>query len=308
MNYTLNQLRIFYKITQTKSITKAADELHLTQPAVSIQLKNFQNQFEIPLTETVNKKIYITDFGHEIAAAAEKILEEAMGIQDKLMSFKGELTGKLKLSTVSTGKYVLPYFLSVFLKQNPGINLVLDVTNRQKVTESLEKNEIDFGLTSMAIDSLRLESIEMLKNQLVLVGSPTLKSKKWENPAPTFLEEVPLIYRERGSGTRYIMEDYISSHGLRVNQKLELTSNEAVKQATIAGLGYSIVPIIGIKNELTLGQLEIIEMKDLPIISTWNLVWPVGKKITPIMSAFMKFIELEKSQIIEQYFPYAKFI
>jgi len=142
----------------------------------------------------------------------------------------------------------------------------------------------------------------------VLVGSPVLKSKKWENPHPTFLEEVPLIYRERGSGTRYIMEDYISSHGLKVNQKLELTSNEAVKQATIAGLGYSIVPIIGIKNELQLAQLEIIQMKDLPIISTWNLVWPVGKKITPIMSAFIKFIELEKSQIIEQYFPYAKFI
>jgi len=308
MNYTLNQLRIFYKITQTKSITKAADELHLTQPAVSIQLKNFQNQFDIPLTETVNKRIYITDFGYEIAAAAEKILEEAMGIQDKLMSFKGELTGKLKLSTVSTGKYVLPYFLSVFLKQNPGINLVLDVTNRQKVTESLEKNEIDFGLTSMSIDSLRLENIEMLKNQLVLVGSPSLKSKKWENAQPSFLEEVPLIYRESGSGTRYIMEEYIVSHGLKVSQKLELTSNEAVKQATIAGLGYSIVPIIGIKNELTLGQLEIIEMKDLPIISTWNLVWPVGKKITPIMSAFIKFIEIEKSQIIEQYFPYAKFI
>jgi LysR family transcriptional regulator, low CO2-responsive transcriptional regulator len=308
MNYTLNQLRIFYKITQTKSITKAANELHLTQPAVSIQLKNFQNQFEIPLTETVNKKIYITDFGYEIAIAAEKILDEAMGIQDKLMSFKGKLTGKLKLSTVSTGKYVLPYFLSVFLKQNPGINLVLDVTNRQKVTENLEKNEIDFGLTSMAIDSLRLENIEMLKNQLVLVGSPTLKSEKWTNPEPAFLQEVPLIYREKGSGTRYIMEEYIASHGLNVNQKLELTSNEAVKQATIAGLGYSIVPMIGIKNELQLGQLEVIQMKDLPIISTWNLVWPIGKKITPIMSAFINFIESEKSQIIEQYFPYAKFI
>ncbi len=308
MNYTLNQLRIFYKITQTKSITKAADELHLTQPAVSIQLKNFQNQFEIPLTETVNKKIYITDFGYEIAAAAEKILDEAMGIQDKLMSFKGKLTGKLKLSTVSTGKYVLPYFLSAFLKQNPGINLALDVTNRQKVTENLEKNEIDFGLTSMAIDSLRLDSIELLKNQLVLVGSPSLQSEKWENAQPSFLEEVPLIYREQGSGTRYIMEDYISKHGLNVNQKLELTSNEAVKQATIAGLGYSIVPIIGIKNELELRQLQVIQIKDLPIISTWSLVWPIGKKVTPIMSAFINFLDSEKSQIIERYFPYAKFM
>lgn len=302
MNYTLNQLKIFYKLTQTKSITKAAEELHLTQPAVSIQLKNFQNQFEIPLTETVNKRIYITEFGQEIALAAEKILEEAHGIQDKLMTFKGKLTGKLKVSTVSTGKYVIPYFLSAFLKQNPGINLVLDVTNRQKVTEHLEKNEVDFGLISMEIDTLRMENIELLENQLVLVGSPSLKSKQWINAKPNFLEKVPVIYREPGSATRYIMEEFISDHKLNVSQKLELTSNEAVKQAIIAGLGYSIMPLIGIKNELFLGQLEIIPMNQLPIVSTWKLVWHAGKKITPIMEAFIKFLNKEKMNIAKHHF------
>ncbi len=302
MNYTLNQLKIFYKLTQTKSVTKAADELHLTQPAVSIQLKNFQKQFEIPLTETVNKRIYITDFGMEIALAAEKILEEAHGIQDKLMSFKGKLTGKLKVSTVSTGKYVLPYFLSAFLKQNPGINLTLDVTNRQRVIESLENNEVDFGLISTDIDTMRTEEVELLENQLVLVGCPSLKNKQWEKPMPSFLEKVPLIYRESGSATRYVMEEFISRYKLNVSKKLELTSNEAVKQAVIAGLGYSIMPIIGIKNELGLGQLEIIPMKDLPIISTWKLVWPTGKKMTPIMNAYLNFLEKEKQNIVEKHF------
>ncbi len=302
MNYTLNQLKIFHKLSQTKSITKAADELHLTQPAVSIQLKNFQKQFEIPLTETVNKRIYITDFGMEIAEAAEKILDEAHGIQDKLMSFKGKLTGKLKVSTVSTGKYVFPYFLSEFLKQNPGINLILDVTNRQKVAESLERNEVDFGLISLGIDTLRLENIDLLENQLVLVGSPSIKSKLWEKGTPKFLERVPLIYREQGSATRYVMEEFISEHKLIVNQKLELTSNEAVKQAIIAGLGYSIMPLIGIKNELYLGQLEIIHIKELPIVSNWKLVWPSGKKITPIMDAYIKFLEKEKMHIVSKHF------
>lgn len=302
MNYTLNQLKIFYKLTQTKSITKAAEELHLTQPAVSIQLKNFQKQFEIPLTETVNKRIYITDFGMEIAEAAEKILDEAHGIQDKLMSFKGKLTGKLKVSTVSTGKYVIPYFLSEFLKQNPGINLILDVTNRQKVAESLERNEVDFGLVSLGIETLRLESIDLLENQLVLVGSPSIKSKLWEKGTPKFLENIPLIYREPGSATRYVMEEFISEHKLSVNSKLELTSNEAVKQAIIAGLGYSIMPLIGIKNELYLGQLEIIQIKNLPIVSNWRLVWPSGKKITPIMDAYIKFLDKEKSNIIAKHF------
>ncbi len=302
MNYTLNQLKIFYKLTQTKSITKAAEELHLTQPAVSIQLKNFQKQFEIPLTETVNKRIYITDFGLEIALAAEKILEEAYGIQDKLMSFKGKLTGKLKVSTVSTGKYVLPYFLSAFLKQNSGINLILDVTNRQRVIESLENNEVDFGLISTELETLRIEAVELLENQLVLVGCPSLKSKQWDKPLPSFLERVPLIYRESGSATRYVMEDYISAHKLNVSKKLELTSNEAVKQAVIAGLGYSIMPMIGIKNELQLGQLEVISIKDLPITSQWKLVWPAGKKITPIMDAYLKFLEKEKMNIVDMYF------
>lgn len=302
MNYTLNQLKIFYKLTQTKSITKAAEELHLTQPAVSIQLKNFQKQFEIPLTETVNKRIYITDFGMEIAEAAEKILDEAHGIQDKLMSFKGKLTGKLKVSTVSTGKYVIPYFLSEFLKQNPGINLILDVTNRQKVAESLERNEVDFGLISLGIDTLRLESVDLLENQLMLVGSPSIKSKLWEKGTPKFLESIPLIYRESGSATRYVMEEFISEHKLIVNQKLELTSNEAVKQAIVAGLGYSIMPLIGIKNELYLGQLEIIPIKELPIVSKWRLVWPSGKKITPIMDAYIKFLEKEKMNIVSKHF------
>ena len=144
MNYTLNQLRIFLKVVQTESITKASEILHLTQPAVSIQLKNFQDQFEIPLTEVIGRRLYITDFGREIADAAEKILEEVNTIASKTEAYKGKLTGKLKISVVSTGKYVMPYFLVDFLKQHTGIELLLDVTNKAKVIESIEKNEVEF--------------------------------------------------------------------------------------------------------------------------------------------------------------------
>src|SRR6185436_1887782 len=116
MNYTLNQLQIFLKVTQTLSVTKAAEELHLTQPAVSIQLRNFQDQFDIPLTEVVGRRIYITDFGKEIAEAAQNILNQVAAINQKTHSFKGQLTGKLKLSIVTTGKYLMPYLLSPFMK------------------------------------------------------------------------------------------------------------------------------------------------------------------------------------------------
>ena len=127
MNYTLNQLRIFLKVAQARSVTRAAEELHLTQPAVSIQLKNFQAQFDVSLIEVINKRIYVTDFGKEIANAAEKILTEVNAINYSMHAFKGELTGKLKISIVSTGKYIAPYFLADFIKKHEGVELLLDV-------------------------------------------------------------------------------------------------------------------------------------------------------------------------------------
>ena len=149
MNYTLNQLQIFLKVTQTLSVTKAAEELHLTQPAVSIQLKNLQDQFDIPLTEVVGRRIYITDFGKEIAQAAEDILQQVAAINYKTQAHKGQLTGRLKLSTVSTGMSVMPFFLSPFMKQHKSLELIMDVTNRGKAIESLEQNTVDFSLISI---------------------------------------------------------------------------------------------------------------------------------------------------------------
>ena len=140
MNYTLHQLQIFLKVAEAKSITRAAEELNLTQPAVSIQMRNLQNQFEIPLTEVIGRQLYITDFGLEIAETAQKILNKVNEINYKTMSFKGILSGKLNISIVSTGKYVMPYFLTDFLKLNSGIDLNMDVTNKSKVIQSLKEN------------------------------------------------------------------------------------------------------------------------------------------------------------------------
>jgi DNA-binding transcriptional LysR family regulator len=131
MNYTLNQLNIFLKVAQTGSVTKAAEELHLTQPAVSIQLKNFQDQFDIPLTEVVGRKIYITDFGREIAEAAENIINQVHAINYKTLAYKGQLTGRLKFSIVSTGKYVMPYFLADFMKK-PGFTTGMELAIKTK--------------------------------------------------------------------------------------------------------------------------------------------------------------------------------
>ncbi len=303
MNYTLNQLQIFLKVVQTQSVTKASEELHLTQPAVSIQLKNFQDQFEIPLTEVVARKIYITDFGREIAAAAENIIDQVYAINYKTLAYKGQLTGRLKFSVVSTGKYVMPYFLADFMKQHPGIALMMDVTNKNKVIESLENNEVDFALVSILPNSLRIEKMDLLQNKLYLVGSENPKFKKGIGTKEIF-KNLPLIFREKGSGTRQAMESFIDRNKISVLKKMELTSNEAVKQALLAGLGYSIMPLIGIKNELHSNQLHIMKIKGLPIKTTWSLIWLKGKKHSPVSASYLEYLNREKSNIVADKFSW----
>lgn len=301
MNYTLNQLQIFLKVVQTQSVTKASEELHLTQPAVSIQLKNFQDQFEIPLTEVVGRKIYITDFGKEIAVAAENILNQVYAINYKMLAYKGQLIGRLKLSVVSTGKYIMPYVLSNFIAKHPGINLIMDVTNKNSVIESLENNEVDFSLVSIIPSSINVEKLDLLQNKLFLVGTEIPKFKKTEKVS-SILSALPFIFREKGSGTRQAMESFFTKNAISVIQKMELTSNEAVKQAILAGLGYSIMPLIGIKNELQNNELKIIPMKGLPIKTTWSLIWLKGKKHSPVAAAFLEEIKKEKLNIIKDKF------
>ena len=296
MNYTLHQLQIFLKITETKSITKAAEQLHLTQPAVSIQLKNLQDQFEIPLTEVMGRQLYVTEFGKEIALAAENIVNEVNNINYKTLAFKGILAGKLKISVVSTGKYVMPYFLSDFTNNNKGIELEMDVTNKLKVIKALKNNEVDFALVSTLPSGIEVESEILLTNKLYLVAN---QNKEFINPKKTkeFLSDNSLIYREEGSATRIAMENYLNKQGIQAKTKLQLTSNEAVKQAVIAGLGISVMPLIGLKNELENNSIKIIPAKGLPLVTNWTLIWLKGKKMSPAAYAYLDFIRKEKEQI-----------
>jgi len=303
MKYTLNQLQIFLKIVQTQSVTKASEELHLTQPAVSIQLKNFQDQFEIPLTEVVGRKIYITDFGREIAGAAENIINQVYAINYKTMAYKGKLTGRLKISVVSTGQYIMPFFLSDFMNAHNGIELIMDVTNKSKVLESLENNEVDFALVSILPTTLNIEKLDLLQNKLYLVGNTNTEFKEGLTTKEIF-QNLPLIFREKGSGTRQTMESFIESNHISGLKKMELSSNEAVKQALLAGLGYSIMPLIGIKNELQNKELQIIPVAGLPIVTTWRLVWLKGKKHTPISSSFLEFLKKEMKNIVCEKFTW----
>ncbi len=301
MDFTLHQLKVFLKVIENQSITKASEELNLTQPAVSIQLKKLQDQFPIPLTEVIGRTLYVTDFGKEIAKAAQRILNEVDAINYQTLAYKNQLAGRLRISVASTGKYVMPYFLSGFMRKNRGVDLSMDVTNKTFVVKSLEQNEVDFSLVSVVPDQLKTNRVELLANKLFLIGSPKLSLGK-DVPVRKIFETYPLLYREPGSATRHAMETFIAANDLPTYKKMELTSNEALKQAVIAGLGYSIMPLIGIKNELRNGDLEITPFQGLPIVTHWNLIWLKAKKLSPVALAFLEYVRSEKEKIIAENF------
>lgn len=291
MNFTLHQLRIFREVVRLRSITKAAEKMHMTQPALSIQMKNFQGQFDIPLTEVIGKQLHITKFGKDIAELADNILSEAERLKYRTQEYNDLLAGELRISSASTGKYVIPYFLSGFTRSHPSVDLILDVSNKTRVLRNLKDNEIDIALVSVVPENLDVEEIVLLDNQLYLVGD-----------SPDIDPEKPLIFREEGSATRQAMDAYFGRKGGR--KSLELTSNEAVKQAVIAGLGYSILPLIGIRNELANKELHIIKAPGLPMTTKWRLIWLKGKKLSPLALKFLEYISENKSEIAERQFKW----
>ena len=305
MNYTLHQLELFRKIAELQSVTKASEHLFLTQPAVSIQLKNFQAQFNLPLFEIVGRKLYITEFGEEISETAFKILEQVENIKYKSAIFKGKIAGKLNISIVSTAKYTMPYFLSDFIKTNEMVSLTIDVTNKMTVLRSLENNECDFAMVSTIPEKLNIDRIELMKNKLYFVANKDFNPSK-KKVLLKDLNKSLFIFREPGSATRLAMEKYLVKHKIVIEKEMELTSNEAVKQAIIAGLGISIMPIIGVKNELQNGDLQIIEMIDIPLETNWNLIWLKSKNLSLVAKSFKKHLEDNKENIIKRHFTWFK--
>lgn len=278
----------------------------MTQPAVSIQLRNLQDQFDIPLTEVIGRQLYVTEFGHELYAIAEKILQEVAAINYKTQSFKGMLSGKLKISVASTGKYVMPYYLKDFLKTNQSIDLLMDVTNKTKVVESLENNEVDFALVSVLPEKLEIEQEVLLPNKLVLTAAKNHEFNKEELLNKAVFDELPLIYREEGSGTRAVMQRYFQQAHIIPKVRFELTSSEAVKQAVMAGLGFSIQSILSIKNELKQNDIQIIRVEGLPLIENWRLIWLKHKKMSVVAREFLKHIQLHKAEIFEENFAWTE--
>lgn len=304
MNYTFHQLKVFMAVVENQSVTRAAAELNMTQPAVSIQLKNLQDQFDIPLTEVIGRQLYVSEFGKELYQIADKILQEVSNINYRTQSFKGMLSGKLKISVASTGKYVMPYYLKGFLQSNPTIDLMIDVTNKAKVVESLQNNDVDFSLVSVLPRNLQIEQEILLPNKLFLTSASDTDIAITKKMSKSVFDQIPLIYREEGSGTRVIMQQYFQKAKIVPKVRFELTSSEAVKQAVIAGLGFSIQSVLSIKNELKANDIKIIPVQGLPLVENWRLIWLKQKKMSVVAYAFLKYIKEHKQDVYKKHFSW----
>ena len=305
MHFTLQQLRAFVTVVSAGSITRAAEELHLTQPAVSMQLRGFEDGFERPLFERVGRRMDLTPFGEEVLEHAKSLLIEAQSIHRKRSEQPGEWNGNLSIATVSTGKYVLPRFLAAFAADHPQVAIQLEVTNRSRVIELLEENAIDYALVSLPPERMEVESIPLVPNELHLVAPAG-----WRIPDPdtpefeAWLSESPLIFREPGSGTRRAFERLLAARGIQVDPVWEFATNEAVKQAVIAGMGVSLMSVAGFAPEKRLGLIA-----SVPVRGDWETAWQLvrrkGKPVTPLRARFEAHLLAKRDSIVAQHFPWA---
>jgi DNA-binding transcriptional LysR family regulator len=308
MNYTFHQLKVFLKVVELGSVTRAAEALNLTQPAVSSQLKLLQNQVGLPLTEVIGRRIHITEPGKEMAALAKEVVQKAEELDERMNFKQGKVTGKLRLAVVSTGKYFVPPILAQFHREYPDVTISLDVSNRRESEESLLDYEADFIIATTDSSLNPYEHFPFLPNPLVLTAPKN--GRHFNLPKGTLttekLRQLPFIYREPGSGTRKRMEAFLRKQGIHPDIRMELVTNEAVKQLILAGFGVSILSIYSLRLELLHDELTLLPHRHLPIRASWSLVWLKGKKHTPATEAFLQFVRKNSDSWNDKLFPWVK--
>ncbi|MFN3234300.1 MAG: LysR family transcriptional regulator [Gammaproteobacteria bacterium] len=294
MNITLHQLKVLKAVKECGSITKAAQTLHITQPAVSNILKQLELNFDCPLTETIGKKVFITQAGQHLTTATEKINDILETTNNEIYALNGKLSGTMIVAIVSTAKYFMPKLLGQFQKKYPDIKIKLNVCNRQEAIELLQKNACDFLIMSQLPQGISLEKKLFYKDELVVAGAkdhPVLK----KNIELKDLENENWIIREPGSGTRIVMQNLFKKHKMTPNITMEVGNNESIKQIIIAGLGISIVSKQSIELELKHNLIKIISVKNFPLPHPWHIVMNKGKHIDRVTNEFFEFIKKSKS-------------
>lgn len=298
MHITLRQFRVFEAVARHRSFTQAAKELHLSQPAVSMQVKQMEEQVGLPLYEQVGKQIHLTEAGEEIfhySRAIGQLLDEAEEVINEL---KGAHRGRLTISVASTANYFVPTLLGVFHERFPGVTVSLDVTNRETLLEQLSENLVDLVVMGQPPKDMDLESGIFMDNPLVITAPPNHPLAGEKNIPLKRLEDEVFLTREPGSGTRSAIERFFNAHGVRLNTGMEIASNEAIKQSVQAGLGLGLLSRDTLDMELSLGKLVILDVEDFPILRHWYVMHRKGKRLSAVAQAFKQFLLEEANELL----------
>lgn len=298
MHLTLQQLRLFESVARHGSYTRAAEELFLTQPAVSIQIKRLENQAGLPLFEKIGKKIFPTTAGKAMYEASLDILNRVEDLSNSFEELKGTVKGSLQVSVVSTAKYFIPNLLGAFLQQYPEVEPKLKFTNRARVIERLMNNDDDFVIMGQVPEDENLETHPFLNNIIGIIAPANHPLANKKNIPIEELVNHRFLNREIGSGTRYVFDQLLKKHDLQVEPYMELGSSEALKQAVMAGLGITVLSLHSIELERELNKLTILDVEGFPLRRRWYAVHLKGRKLSLVARTFLEFILNESNRVL----------
>jgi DNA-binding transcriptional LysR family regulator len=280
MNVTFRQLRLFLALAETGSVSKAAAATHVTQPTASAQLKEMTEAVGLPLHEVISRRVHLTDAGRQLAQTARAMLAEWEGFEQQVDQMKGLSRGRLRVAAVSTAKYFIPRLIGSFCRLHPAIDVSLEVLNRDGVVARLRDNRDDIYIMSMPPE-LDLEDEVFMENPLVVIAARSTRLPA--RPTLAQLKDQRFILREPGSGTRMATDRHFAKRRFRPDVRLELGSNEAIREAVAGGLGLGVIS----RHALQVGKdIRVVDVEGFPISSRWHVVHPRAKHLSPIATAF----------------------
>ena len=296
MNITFRQLRVFTEVAKQTSFARAAETLHLTPPAVTMQVKEIESQIGLPLFERQGRRVALTTPGEYFLVYAKRLLATLKDAEDAMARLKHLETGLLTIGMVSTAQYFVPRLLARFRDEHPGIDVRLQVTtNREALLALLRASEVDLAVMGRPPGELAVRSEPFAAHPLVIVAPPDHALASGEHPPAAVLEGVPFVVREGGSGTRAAMEHFFREHRVTPRITMEMSSNETIKQAVMAGMGLGFLSLHTVGLEVRSGLLKVVSVEGTPVMRTWNLVHLLAKMLSPAAEAFRYFM-LEEAE------------
>jgi DNA-binding transcriptional LysR family regulator len=299
MNITLRQLKIFEAVARHLSFTKASEELHLTQPAVSMQIKQLEQSVDLPLFDQVGKRISLTEAGEELQHYSRSITTLLLEAEQVFAEMKGIQRGRLNITVASTANYFVPRLWANFRNQHPGVMVSLNVTNREGLLQALAENDTDLVIMGQPPEGIDLVAETFMSNPLVVIAPPIHPLADARYIPLQRLKTETFLVREQGSGTRSLMERVFAEKGLEPSTPIEMSSTEAIKQGVEAGLGLALMSVHTLEMELALKRLVVLDVEGFPVLRDWYIVHRAGKRLSVVAQAFRDFVLKETTGIVQ---------